>query len=545
MTRIFSGCASVTIVFFFTLTAAAANPFSAYSSQWALPYFSEAGVNNFNPQLSPLEKEFMHALNLARMSPVLFVSTVFEPWCLKTKQSPFPYDQISNLYNTSSLRVIRADEFLLSLAGAYQPSMSSGNASGADSALLERIRPVSRYLLVKGDAEGAVGLLLHLMIARDAASDMFRGIFFSNNPLAGLNISSDGQGKQSLLMFSCSPEEHETMLNNNGIISLSPERRIVVDFNADVPLAAFMQEMRNGAFSSGNPVAPGFQLSPAAEYIGPAEFLRLKDSLEENKVLYQLNMLNFRLLPGTSAGVDGMVHEFQPDDWKRNHMGWMEPDAAFEKFIVHREIDVQRSSSEIRLITVSVPPPLPYLPPDSIGKRLPVDDFAAVDQIARNCDAPTPELLVKKLIVNQRTELNRVRALFMWMVSHLRYDYEGLAAEKPAVEVQEVWRKRVAICSGYAWFFNHLCKLAGIRSIKVSGMADGAELGPHAWNAVLIDGRYYLLDATWGEGYFLKAPEAFLQDHYPCVKRWSLLNSLPAYTKWLQPLILAGHKLSN
>jgi hypothetical protein len=62
---------------------------------------------------------------------------------------------------------------------------------------------------------------------------------------------------------------------------------------------------------------------------------------------------------------------------------------------------------------------------------------------------------------------------------------------------------------------------------------------PHAWNAVKIDGKWELLDATWGAGYvknekftrklgpgfFMTPPDWFAQMHLPDSTSWQLLET--------------------
>jgi transglutaminase/protease-like cytokinesis protein 3 len=59
----------------------------------------------------------------------------------------------------------------------------------------------------------------------------------------------------------------------------------------------------------------------------------------------------------------------------------------------------------------------------------------------------------------------------------------------------------------------------------------------HAWNAVRLDGRWYLIDVTWDSGfldgsaftkkyrsdYLFTLPEAFGIDHFPDDERWQLV----------------------
>ena len=53
-----------------------------------------------------------------------------------------------------------------------------------------------------------------------------------------------------------------------------------------------------------------------------------------------------------------------------------------------------------------------------------------------------------------------------------------------------------ATCEGYAKLFQYLCYCVGIRCTQVSGQAEG---GPHMWNAVELEGNWYLTDLTWND----------------------------------------------
>src|SRR5690606_11087438 len=125
-----------------------------------------------------------------------------------------------------------------------------------------------------------------------------------------------------------------------------------------------------------------------------------------------------------------------------------------------------------------------------------------------------------------------------------------------------------AICFGYAQLFQKMCALADIKSAVVNGYGKGTvsaslpmEEPNHSWNAVRIDGRWYLLDATWGsstqsrenefvqisnDDYFLIPPEKFVLTHLPGNAMWQLLGNpvsmktfLQADTTILQHLLLS------
>jgi transglutaminase/protease-like cytokinesis protein 3 len=93
-----------------------------------------------------------------------------------------------------------------------------------------------------------------------------------------------------------------------------------------------------------------------------------------------------------------------------------------------------------------------------------------------------------------------------------------------------------------------LAKAVQIEMVQVIGYSKGYdykigdsfnEVPNHAWNAVKINGRWFLLDVTWGAGYidennrfvrrfqdhyFLTPPESFILDHLPEDERWQLTD---------------------
>ena len=177
--------------------------------------------------------------------------------------------------------------------------------------------------------------------------------------------------------------------------------------------------------------------------------------------------------------------------------------------------------------------------------------------------------LAKQLTTNRKTELEKVTAIFRWVTDNISYrtNTQNRAAIKGTASVgnykneeeddgplkplservaETVLHKRVAVCDGYARLFTTLCDYAGIRSEIIIGYAKSGVTRPtrrfgvnHYWNAVMIDGKWYLLDATWASGYlsaqnnefirdydekyFLTPPELFIRDHYPDDARWTLL----------------------
>ncbi|MGQ0739924.1 MAG: transglutaminase domain-containing protein [Bacteroidota bacterium] len=172
--------------------------------------------------------------------------------------------------------------------------------------------------------------------------------------------------------------------------------------------------------------------------------------------------------------------------------------------------------------------------------------------------------LALKLTRDEQTDQQKVTAIFRWITNNISYTVfskhkksknKFIYAEpdddgplKPLNErvAEMVLKRRTAFCDGYARLFAALCEKAGIKSEIICGYANsGFGRGPakfgvnHYWNAVYLDNKWQLLDATWASGYidmrsgeyvsdyndryFLSSPEFFIRDHYPDDPRWTLL----------------------
>lgn len=195
--------------------------------------------------------------------------------------------------------------------------------------------------------------------------------------------------------------------------------------------------------------------------------------------------------------------------------------------------------------------------------------FHEIDWRVRNVDARTPDTLAEKLTLPFTTDLEKVRAIFTWTTKNIAYNTgiftysrknrntsfpfdptDTISVWKSAHEMTalRVLHRRVAVCDGYAKLFKTLCDYAGIPCEVISGYAkchvekNEKFRTNHTWNAVMIDGKWYLLDVTWASGYvnyanqfvqqtdesyFLPDPERFIRDHYPDDLRWTLLERPP------------------
>ena len=134
-------------------------------------------------------------------------------------------------------------------------------------------------------------------------------------------------------------------------------------------------------------------------------------------------------------------------------------------------------------------------------------------------------------------DAQKARALYVWITHNIRYDVEQIEASRSLGSTAETLARRGGVCQDYAELFAAMASAVGLECHVVSGYTkDHRGIAPvgHAWNAVLIDSSYLLIDATWGAGYlegarfrqhfdeayFLVAPTDLLTTHMPFDPIW-------------------------
>ncbi|XP_053314084.1 lim and transglutaminase domain protein ltd-1-like isoform X2 [Spea bombifrons] len=159
--------------------------------------------------------------------------------------------------------------------------------------------------------------------------------------------------------------------------------------------------------------------------------------------------------------------------------------------------------------------------------------------------------IVSKITEKSRNDLEKIRAIWIWLCHNISYDVGGFLGQSPKIfQPEDVLKSRKAVCSGYASLLKDMCGLIGIKCREVSGYSRGTEHSEglsfhrtksnHMWNALEFDGRWHLLDACWGAGtvdfqkrifipsyedfYFLTDPEDFIETHWPDDPAWQLLE---------------------
>ncbi len=197
-------------------------------------------------------------------------------------------------------------------------------------------------------------------------------------------------------------------------------------------------------------------------------------------------------------------------------------------------------------------------------------DFAKADEIATRYKGEelfNLPVLVLCLTAQLETDAARFRAIYYWVTHNIAGDYHLTSQSeyrrkklKYKPEELEQWnrqyRKKImttlrqdkkTLCTGYAFLIKELCTLAGLEAEIIHGYGkmnafkmNKKDIPNHSWNAVKLDGKWYLCDATWSSGvidmynyifdfsyedsFFLMEPIEFSKTHKPLDQKWNLLD---------------------
>ncbi|MEY5001908.1 MAG: hypothetical protein RLZZ211_1944 [Bacteroidota bacterium] len=139
--------------------------------------------------------------------------------------------------------------------------------------------------------------------------------------------------------------------------------------------------------------------------------------------------------------------------------------------------------------------------------------FTTIDAYARACPTHVKTSLDAVAIYLKKatfSDIEKARSIYVWLTAHIRYDDKSYNSGDYADNSAEaVLRSKKAVCAGFADLYTELGLRMGLQIKTVIGYAKGfgysEEAGfdhsNHAWNAIQIDGKWRIFDATWGEGY--------------------------------------------
>lgn len=138
--------------------------------------------------------------------------------------------------------------------------------------------------------------------------------------------------------------------------------------------------------------------------------------------------------------------------------------------------------------------------------------------------------------------------IYYWIGLNIKYNQEALEKDNTNIKIENlsdpiiVFNERKGTCIGYSVLYEYFMNKFNIENKIIFGyVRDEKNLTVepdldsdfyHSWNAVNIDNKWLLLDATWLhvsentqiDYYFNIAPEKLILDHYPNDESWQLLE---------------------
>jgi len=175
-------------------------------------------------------------------------------------------------------------------------------------------------------------------------------------------------------------------------------------------------------------------------------------------------------------------------------------------------------------------------------------DYTKIDKQALSVpkNLKTVDQIASSLTRGLTSPVDKSRAIYFWISHNIKYDLNLLSSKKEYTNtseiLDEVLSSRQGVCQHYAELFHAICQASGVKSYVITGYTrqnEEIDKISHAWNAVLIDSKYYCIDATWASGhmengkyrnefddrFFLISPDEFIKTHMPFDPIWQFSDN--------------------
>ncbi|MDN4479446.1 transglutaminase domain-containing protein [Demequina muriae] len=143
-------------------------------------------------------------------------------------------------------------------------------------------------------------------------------------------------------------------------------------------------------------------------------------------------------------------------------------------------------------------------------------------------------------VLRATTDAEKAARIHDFIVTYADYDESALTAIDRDLDFSLVAQSQeahgilvagTAVCTGYAQAFVAMAEEAGLDAVTVTGTDSLGLTGElHAWNKVLIEGRWLVVDATWDDP--IGGPDEPLRDYFLLDASDPLLATRQADTEW-------------
>jgi hypothetical protein len=140
------------------------------------------------------------------------------------------------------------------------------------------------------------------------------------------------------------------------------------------------------------------------------------------------------------------------------------------------------------------------------------------------------QLIAADLTAGIESDKEKIKKIHDYVAGLITYNMEGFLTgsyKNDPFDAVSVLDRPFAVCSGYANLFAAISRAAGFRVRVVNGQANGVGgWGEHAWNEILVDNEWKIVDVTWDDTavvrykYFFPSELEFSQDH----KKYAVLE---------------------
>lgn len=126
------------------------------------------------------------------------------------------------------------------------------------------------------------------------------------------------------------------------------------------------------------------------------------------------------------------------------------------------------------------------------------------------------DAMASQLTSSCSTDSEKAWALYNWIINNIYYDYDYYEGRKATVyrSATDVFKYKYTVCEGYANLYTAMCRSVGVPCRMVIGLSVSAKIAnpqelydkyfsneiTHAWNEIYLDGKWYVVDATWDSG---------------------------------------------